>query len=675
MSRLSSLIVATLLLISLSAPQSADAQIIPRSAEVDVFGGYYFFGGNLENFRHGPAFGGRLGINFLEYIGAEATIAYIPTTTEHGGKAAHYLLPHFDLIIHTTPWNVVPYFAVGAGFRYYRIEDKTRQGIDLGGSELQRDPYVTDAELAAGNLLYRNQDMDFVFDVGGGIKFLFFERGGMRIDARYVLSVGPAPDCYDPNGVDLEDGANVAAWRESAPTCDAVQAWDLDSRQVYWNDIFHHAELTGSIFFLLGGGQGKDSDDDGIPDKDDECVDQPEDFDDFRDEDGCPDRDNDEDGVPDTDDQCIDDPEDRDGWLDGDGCPEADNDRDGLNDQADACPDQAEDVDGFQDADGCPEADNDQDGIPDVRDGCPLEAEDKDGFRDDDGCPEPDNDGDGIPDSADLCPNAAEELNGIDDNDGCPEQDSDGDGVYDDRDQCPDKQEDLDGYEDNDGCPDEDNDADGISDKLDACPNDPEDGDGWEDGDGCPDFDNDEDGLPDATDTCPNKEEDEDGFEDMDGCPDLDNDQDGVLDLDDRCPNHPETINGFEDEDGCPDEIPEELKKFTGVIPNIGFKLNSDELLSSSFPTLDQAARVLQEYSGVRLEIQGHASSEGDDDYNQELSQRRAESVRRYLIGRGVENWRLSAVGYGELQPISTNKTESGRSDNRRVEFHLVQPE
>ena len=313
--------------------------------------------------------------------------------------------------------------------------------------------------------------------------------------------------------------------------------------------------------------------------------------------------------------------------------------------------------------------------IDDETDRCPDEPEDQDQFQDEDGCPEPDNDGDGIPDSADLCPNAAEELNGIDDNDGCPEQDSDGDGVYDDRDQCPDKQEDLDGYEDNDGCPDEDNDADGISDKLDACPNDPEDGDGWEDGDGCPDFDNDEDGLPDATDTCPNKEEDEDGFEDMDGCPDLDNDQDGVLDLDDRCPNHPETINGFEDEDGCPDEIPEELKKFTGVIPNIGFKLNSDELLSSSFPTLDQAARVLQEYSGVRLEIQGHASSEGDDDYNQELSQRRAESVRRYLIGRGVENWRLSAVGYGELQPISTNKTESGRSDNRRVEFHLVQPE
>ena len=119
MSRISSLTLAALVMFALSAPRPADAQIIPQSAEIDVFGGYYFFGGNLENFRHGPAFGGRLGINFLEYVGAEATIAYIPTTTEHGGKAAHYLLPHFDLIIHMTPWNVVSYVAVVAGFRYY----------------------------------------------------------------------------------------------------------------------------------------------------------------------------------------------------------------------------------------------------------------------------------------------------------------------------------------------------------------------------------------------------------------------------------------------------------------------------------------------------------------------------------------------------------------------------
>ena len=670
--RLLTLLCASLTVATVSAPMSADAQIIPRSVEVDLFGGYYFFAGNLENLRNGPLLGGRLGINFLEYVGAEATIGYVPTSTVHGGRISHYVLPHFDLIIHTTPWRVVPYFAVGAGFRYTQIDDEYRKGVSVSGN-LMRDPYVTDEQMTEGSLLYGSKDTDFVFDVGGGVKFLIFERGGIRLDARYVMSLGPGGDCHDPNG---EDPVDVGAWRAGRTDCDAVPAWERDANDVQyvvWNDQFHHVELTGSAFFLLGGGAGKDSDGDGIPDRTDECPDVAEDQDEFQDEDGCPDKDNDRDGVPDIEDQCPNNAEDRDGWHDDDGCPDPDNDRDGLRDGADGCPDQAEDVDGFQDADGCPDVDNDSDGIPDVRDGCPLEAEDKDAFRDDDGCPEPDNDGDGIPDTVDQCPNAAEEFNGISDEDGCPEQDTDGDGVYDDRDRCPGEQEDLDGFQDEDGCPDPDNDGDGIPDNVDQCPMNPEDDDGWEDGDGCPDRDNDGDGLPDATDKCPNKAEDDDGWEDSDGCPDLDNDQDGILDTNDRCPNHPETLNGFEDADGCPDEIPEELKRFTGVIPDINFKVNSDELLSSSYGTLDRAADVLKDYPDVRMEIQGHASAEGDDDYNMELSQRRAESVRRYLVNRGVQSHRLTAAGYGETQPVSTNRTESGRAQNRRVEFHIVQ--
>ena len=176
-----------------------------------------------------------------------------------------------------------------------------------------------------------------------------------------------------------------------------------------------------------------------------------------------------------------------------------------------------------------------------------------------------------------------------------------------------------------------------------------------------------------AKDECPNKTEDDDGFEDKDGCPDFDNDQDGFVDGADECPNHAETINGFQDKDGCPDEIPEDLKRFTGVIPDIQFKQASDELLPSSFPTLNQAARTLMEYPEVRLEIQGHASAEGDDSYNLELSQRRADSVRRYLVAKGLDAKRLIAVGYGETVPAATNRNESGRSINRRVEFHILQ--
>jgi OmpA-OmpF porin, OOP family len=114
-----------------------------------------------------------------------------------------------------------------------------------------------------------------------------------------------------------------------------------------------------------------DQDGDGIPDDRDECPTEPEDFDGFEDEDGCPDLDNDNDGIPDAVDQCPNDPEDRDGFEDEDGCPDPDNDGDGLADSIDQCPDEPEDVDGFQDEDGCPDPDNDNDGIPDTSDRCP----------------------------------------------------------------------------------------------------------------------------------------------------------------------------------------------------------------------------------------------------------------------------------------------------------------
>jgi outer membrane protein OmpA-like peptidoglycan-associated protein len=131
--------------------------------------------------------------------------------------------------------------------------------------------------------------------------------------------------------------------------------------------------------------------------------------------------DSDNDGVPDAQDVCPNDPEDRDGFDDEDGCPDPDNDQDGVPDKKDKCPNEPEDRDGFQDGDGCPETDNDGDGIPDAQDKCPNDAEDRDGFQDDDGCPDADNDGDGIPDAADKCPNEPETRNGVDDDDGCPD--------------------------------------------------------------------------------------------------------------------------------------------------------------------------------------------------------------------------------------------------------------
>jgi len=134
-----------------------------------------------------------------------------------------------------------------------------------------------------------------------------------------------------------------------------------------------------------------DLDGDGLADEVDHCPGDPEDFDDFEDEDGCPEPDNDHDGIPDDHDDCPNVPEDKDGVADGDGCPEnqnGDRDGDGMADSVDRCPDDPEDMDGFEDADGCPDADNDGDGILDVDDLCPNDPEVFNGVADDDGCPD-----------------------------------------------------------------------------------------------------------------------------------------------------------------------------------------------------------------------------------------------------------------------------------------------
>ena len=206
--------------------------------------------------------------------------------------------------------------------------------------------------------------------------------------------------------------------------------------------------LARNSFLSLGGGRGLipgkggspdaramigivfepnigDRDGDGLKDDVDKCPDDPEDFDRFEDEDGCPEPDNDRDGILDEDDKCPLIPEDKDGFQDEDGCPEGDkNDRDGdgILDNVDKCPDDPEDFDQFEDEDGCPDPDNDQDGILDVDDLCPNDPEDKDGFEDEDGCPDLDNDKDRILDKDDKCPNEPETYNGTDDEDGCPDR-------------------------------------------------------------------------------------------------------------------------------------------------------------------------------------------------------------------------------------------------------------
>jgi len=299
--------------------------------------------------------------------------------------------------------------------------------------------------------------------------------------------------------------------------------------------------------------------------------------------------------------------------------------------------------------------DRDGDGIMDDVDKCPDNPEDFDDFEDKDGCPDPDNDKDGIPDVDDKCPNVPENFNGFQDKDGCPDKidgDRDGDGIPDSKDKCPDVPEDKDHFEDKDGCPDPDNDDDGVTDKSDKCP-------GYD---------------SDKRDNFIKVKEDKDGFEDEDGCPDPDNDKDGILDNDDKCPNEPETFNQYKDADGCPDKSPITITRDRVLImEKIYFETNKAKIRSISFPILNTVAKTLIAHKELKIiEIQGHTDERGSNRHNLRLSQRRANSVRNYLINKGLGADRLTARGYGEDQPKCRQSTKACWSKNRRSEFVIV---
>ncbi|WNG19276.1 thrombospondin type 3 repeat-containing protein [Cystobacter fuscus] len=371
-------------------------------------------------------------------------------------------------------------------------------------------------------------------------------------------------------------------------------------------------------------------------------------------------KDTDGDGVPDKDDPCADRAEDFDGFEDSDGCPEPDNDGDGVLDGNDKCPL----TPGPLSNQGCPQdapSDSDGDGIPDDVDKCPQQPEDKDGHEDSDGCPDLDNDGDGLLDSADKCPDASGPIQSL----GCPRTDKDGDGIEDAQDKCPDESEDKDGFQDEDGCPDLDNDNDSIPDAIDRCPL----AAGPLENGGCADTDKDGDGIMDRQDVCP----DQAGTQELRGCPDPDRDQDGIPDRIDVCADEP----GVKDERGCP-------KKYKMVVvkkdkieikKQIKFASGSAKIIGKeSFTILDDVAQALRDMPTIKkIRIEGHTDSVGKAVNNMKLSQSRADSVMAQLLKRGIDPGRMQAVGYGMEKPIASNLTAKGRAENRRTEFNIVE--
>lgn len=212
-----------------------------------------------------------------------------------------------------------------------------------------------------------------------------------------------------------------------------------------------------------------------------------------------------------------------------------------------------------------------------------------------------------------------------------------------------------------------DNDGDGMLDSADACPGQPEDRDGYGDDDGCPDPDNDRDGVPDGVDRCPMQPEDPDGSSDADGCPDADDDNDGVMDTADQCPN----VAGPVETAGCP-RVYEDVE-LTGdairIQQQVHFEQDRAVIRAVSYSILNVVAQVLTDFPATSIEVQGHTDSAGNDEYNLQLSQDRADAVRNYLVERGIDQARLTARGYGETRPIESNRTSRGRAINRRVEF------
>ena len=257
-----------------------------------------------------------------------------------------------------------------------------------------------------------------------------------------------------------------------------------------------------------------------------------------------------------------------------------------------------------------------------------------------------DTDNDGIIDKEDACPDVA----GLAQFNGCP--DTDLDGIQDSADACPTEA----GLPELNGCPDRD--GDGVADGEDACPDDA----GLKVLNGCPDTDG--DGIADKDDKCPSVK----GPKENGGCPWPDRDGDKVLDKDDKCP----TVAGTVANNGCPEVSEDAIKRLNAYAKTILFDTGKFSFQKQTFPVLEAITAILKEYPTAKFSIEGHTDNVGKADFNQKLSDGRANAVKHYLIDNGIDPFRLTSKGFGMDNPIDTNKTAKGRANNRRVEVKLV---
>lgn len=253
-------------------------------------------------------------------------------------------------------------------------------------------------------------------------------------------------------------------------------------------------------------------------------------------------------------------------------------------------------------------------------------------------------------------------------------RDRDGDGIYDSEDACPSKKGIATGEPNTHGCPPPpDRDGDGVADRNDACPDEP----GVPSADpaknGCPlPKDADSDGILDVEDACPNEPGVKTEDPKTNGCPaPKDKDGDAIVDEVDACPETKGKPNNDPKKHGCPEARVEQGQ--IRILERVEFEYNSAKLEKSSERVLEAVLELLKERPDITsLSIEGHTDNKGSVWYNKSLSGRRAESVKQWFIDHGIAAGRLTSAGFGQERPIDTNDTESGRQNNRRVEFHIA---
>lgn len=252
---------------------------------------------------------------------------------------------------------------------------------------------------------------------------------------------------------------------------------------------------------------------------------------------------------------------------------------------------------------------------------------------------DPDRDADGVLNENDVCPLEPAGASPDAARRGCPAHDTDGDGVLDANDECPTAPTGARPDAARLGCPQSDIDADGIADSADQCP-------------------------AAAAGARPDPR--------RAGCPDGDRDSDTVWDSSDACPEQAGAPSRVAARNGCPGLVRVDQERIQ-ILQPVFFATRRDVILEASYPVLAAVADAMQASGIARIRVEGHTDSSGDDARNLELSRRRAESVRRWLIEHGIEEGHLTAAGLGETVPFESNDTELGRAANRRVEFHIEQ--